>query len=84
MVTRKMIDELIEMSHQTTIVQQKPGLLDFLDLSLEEWERVPMLVVNDLFAMRITYDPEADAAYFYMAVKIDLPDTRQLTEDVYV
>ena len=34
--------------------------------------------------MRITYDPEADAAYFYMAVKTDFPDTRQLTEDIYV
>ena len=34
--------------------------------------------------MRITYDPEGDAAYFYMAVKTDFPDTRQLTDDVYV
>ena len=33
-------------------------------------------------AMRITYDPEADAAYFYISGKIDLPDTRQLDRDI--
>lgn len=34
--------------------------------------------------MKITYDPEADAAYFYIAPKIELPDTRQLTDDIYL
>ena len=34
--------------------------------------------------MRITYDPEADAAYFYMAEKRDLPDTRDVDEDIYM
>ena len=32
--------------------------------------------------MRITYDPEADAAYFYVSIKIDLPDTRQIDSDI--
>ena len=32
--------------------------------------------------MRITYDPEADAAYFYMSVKIDLPETRDVDPDI--
>jgi len=34
--------------------------------------------------MRITYDPEADAAYFYLADKVDLPDTRDIDEDIYM
>lgn len=32
--------------------------------------------------MRITYDPEADAAYFYMAVKTDVPETREVDGDI--
>ena len=34
--------------------------------------------------MRITYDPEADAAYFCMAEKIHLPDTRKIDDDLYL
>ena len=34
--------------------------------------------------MRITYDPEADAAYFYMSVKTDLPETRDVDPDIYL
>ena len=34
--------------------------------------------------MRITYDPEADAAYFYLATKIDLPETRDVDPDIYL
>ncbi len=34
--------------------------------------------------MRITYDPEADAAYFYMSIKIDLPETRDVDPDIYL
>lgn len=32
--------------------------------------------------MRITYDPEADAAYFYMSIKTDLPETRDVDSDI--
>lgn len=32
--------------------------------------------------MRITYDPEADAAYFYMSIKTDLPETRDVHPDI--
>ena len=32
--------------------------------------------------MRITYDPEADAAYFYIAVKTDVPETREVDGDI--
>lgn len=32
--------------------------------------------------MRITYDPEADAAYFYMALKTDVPETREVDGDI--
>jgi len=32
--------------------------------------------------MRITYDPEGDAAYFYISIKIDLPETRQVDSDI--
>lgn len=34
--------------------------------------------------MRITYDPEADAAYFYFCEKTEPPDTRQFDEDIYL
>lgn len=34
--------------------------------------------------MRITYDPEADAAYFYLALKTDLPETRDVDPDIYL
>ena len=32
--------------------------------------------------MRITYDPEADAAYFYISIKNDLRETRQVDSDI--
>lgn len=34
--------------------------------------------------MRITYDPEADAAYIYVREKTQPPDTRQMDEDIYL
>ena len=34
--------------------------------------------------MKITYDPEADAAYFYICEKTEPPDTRQIDEDIYL
>lgn len=34
--------------------------------------------------MKITYDPEADAAYFYISEKTEPPDTRQIDEDIYL
>ena len=34
--------------------------------------------------MKITYDPEADAAYFYIGERTQPPDTRQIDEDVYL
>ena len=34
--------------------------------------------------MKITYDPEADAAYFYICEKIHEPETRQIDGDIYL
>ena len=34
--------------------------------------------------MRITYDPEADAAYVYLTQLVEEPDTRTVTNDVYL
>lgn len=34
--------------------------------------------------MRITYDPEADAAYFYLALKAEFPETRDVDPDIYL
>ena len=34
--------------------------------------------------MRITYDPEADAAYFVICEKTEPPKTRQIDEDIYL
>ncbi len=34
--------------------------------------------------MRITYDPEADAAYFYICEKTQPPETRKMDEDIYL
>ena len=34
--------------------------------------------------MRITYDAVADAAYIYLADKIQPPETRQVDEDIYL
>jgi len=34
--------------------------------------------------MRITFDPRANAVYFYMAKRVDKPDTRVVNDDVYV
>jgi uncharacterized protein YuzE len=34
--------------------------------------------------MRITYDHQADAAYFYLTEIVDNPDTRTVTDDVYL
>ena len=34
--------------------------------------------------MKIAYDPEADAAYFYICEKTQPPDTRQIDEDIYL
>jgi uncharacterized protein YuzE len=34
--------------------------------------------------MQITYDPEADAAYFHICEKTEPPDTRQFDEDLFL
>ena len=34
--------------------------------------------------MRITYDPRADAVYFYLAKRADQPDTHVVNDDVYI
>ena len=34
--------------------------------------------------IRITYDPEADAAYVYLAKKVSQPETRELDHDIYL